>query len=239
MSALQAVDPNLETSRGDSDRHLGQTISPPGGAIPKAGQLLQALWCDPVAAPRRLVLHDDIYVIEARGPKRGAQVIFDLPHGRTSRICGCDGRNHPVPVDANIAQDPELGDAEHGDLGINDTRRHGEGPVVVERWWRSPCQPRMTALHPLRLGEKRPEMLGVKATAAAASLIGIVGNSKVGFVQDLPDAFLPVIAIPRCLSFGELGRVSPKVVDRGLRPTMGLVGAVTEADHPGREWSRW
>ena len=53
----------------------------------------------------------------------------------------------------------------------------------------------MTALHPLRLGEKRPEMLGVKATAAAASLIGIVGNSKVGFVQDLPDAFLPVIAI--------------------------------------------
>ena len=36
MSALQAVDPNLETSRGDPDRHLGQTISPPGGAIPKA-----------------------------------------------------------------------------------------------------------------------------------------------------------------------------------------------------------
>ena len=34
MRALQAVDPNLETTWADPDRHFGQTISPPGGAIP-------------------------------------------------------------------------------------------------------------------------------------------------------------------------------------------------------------
>ena len=163
------------------------------------------------------------HVVEAGRSERGAQIVCDLAHRRASRIGGRDGRHHPMPVDADAAQDPEVGDGEHRDLGVHrpakPTAQARRGPA---RRWPSPFQPRMTALHPLHLGQERPEMLGMEATPSPAALIWIVGNLKVGLVQDLPDDLLA-----RCRDTPKPHlRTTRRCTATGRRPRLAHVDAI-------------